>query len=42
MANLRCSECGRYVNDPADHSEECPLYKKRDVYVGDETPNSEA
>jgi hypothetical protein len=41
MANLRCAECGRYVNEPKDHDETCVLFEKREVYVKDE-PRGEA
>jgi hypothetical protein len=39
MANLRCTECGRYVNSPEDHDKKCPLYGKQEAFVGgpDET-----
>ena len=26
MANMRCKECGRFINDPRDHAENCSLY----------------
>jgi hypothetical protein len=33
MANLRCTHCGRFIDDPHDHAPDCPMYGKETAYM---------